>query len=232
MTRPVLRASAFGAIPSTTVTMTEDANADKGNAAINFASALQEARSCANSVVTTRHPPVVTTRKLPQSPWAAHGLQQVTAPSDALTARPKTQTVQRDLPRPATRGPHQPRRRLARPEPWDKGSPDEPTCSSKRRRCQCRVPRRPDRRPRHKTGVVSRVPCSSRNAEAFGTDRNTYLTSTHHRQQTATQGQSTTQRKEEWTWSRASPRHIDCRMRRHGHSASCNSQSTSASRLS
>jgi hypothetical protein len=27
---------------------------------------------------------------------------------------------------------------------------------------------------RHKTGVVSRVPRSSRNAQAYGTDRNTY----------------------------------------------------------
>jgi len=33
----------------------------------------------------------------------------------------------------------------------------------------------------HISGVVSRVPCSSRNAQAFGTDRNTYLTSTHQR---------------------------------------------------
>ena len=31
-------------------------------------------------------------------------------------------------------------------------------------------------KPRHKTGVVSRVPCSSRSAQAFGTDRNTYQT--------------------------------------------------------
>jgi hypothetical protein len=34
---------------------------------------------------------------------------------------------------------------------------------------------------RHKTGVVSRVPCGSRNAEAFETDRNTDRASVIHR---------------------------------------------------
>ena len=53
---------------------------------------------------------------------------------------------------------------------------DEPTCSSKRHRGQCRVPRRPAARTRHKAGVVSRVPRGSRSAQAFGTDRNTYQT--------------------------------------------------------
>ena len=32
---------------------------------------------------------------------------------------------------------------------------------------------------RHKTGVVSRVPRSSRYAQAYGTDRNTYLKQRH-----------------------------------------------------
>ena len=78
--------------------------------------------------------------------------------------------------------------------PGTRAQPDEPTCSSKRHRCQCRVPRWAERRPRHKTGVVSRVPCSFRNASAFGTDRNTYLTNTHQRQRTDTQGQLTDRR--------------------------------------
>ena len=38
----------------------------------NFASALPQAKLCANRVVTTRRQPVVTTRKLPQLPWADH----------------------------------------------------------------------------------------------------------------------------------------------------------------
>ena len=78
--------------------------------------------------------------------------------------------------------------------PGTRAQPDEPTCSSKRHRCQCRVPRWAERRPRHKTGVVSRVPCSFRNASAFGTDRNTYLTNTHQRQRTDTPGQLTDRR--------------------------------------
>ena len=78
--------------------------------------------------------------------------------------------------------------------PGTRAQPDEPTCSSKRHRCQCRVPRRPERRPRRKAGVVSRVPCSSRNAQAFGTDRNTNLTSAHQRQRTDTPGQLTDRR--------------------------------------
>ena len=41
---------------------------------------------CANRVVTTRRHPVVTTRKMPQRTRAHTGLQQVTAPSDGLTA--------------------------------------------------------------------------------------------------------------------------------------------------
>ena len=59
------------------------------------------------------------------------------------------------------------------PRPGTRAQPDEPTCSSNRHRCQCRVPRRRERRPRHIAGVVSRVPCSFRNVQAFGTDRNT-----------------------------------------------------------
>ena len=63
------------------------------------------------------------------------------------------------------------------PEPWGAMAQfDEPTCSSKRHRGQCRVPRRPAARNRHKAGVVSRVPRGSRSAQAFGTDRNTYQT--------------------------------------------------------
>ena len=69
--------------------------------------------------------------------------------------------------------------------------PDEPTCSSKRHRCQCRVPRWPPDRPWHIAGVVSRVPCSSRSAQAFGADRNTYLKTTHPRERTDTPGQLT-----------------------------------------
>ena len=78
--------------------------------------------------------------------------------------------------------------------PGTRAHPDELTCSSKRHRCQCRVPQRPERRPRRKTGVVSRVPCSSCSAQAFGTDRNTNLTSIHQRQRTDTQGQLTDRR--------------------------------------
>jgi hypothetical protein len=37
-------------------------------------SALLQAKPCANRVVTTRRQPVVTTRKLPQLPWADHRL--------------------------------------------------------------------------------------------------------------------------------------------------------------
>ena len=59
------------------------------------------------------------------------------------------------------------------PCPGTRAQPDEPTCSSNRHRCQFRVPRRRERRPRHIAGVVSRVPCSFRNVQAFGTDRNT-----------------------------------------------------------
>ena len=118
-------------------------------------------------------------------------LAQVTAPRDVLTAS-IPQTVQRDLHLPAPRGPRQPERNLAHPEPWDRWlNSMNRLATAKRHRRQCRVPRRQTERPRHKTGVVSRVPRSSRNAQAFGTDRNTYLTTTHQRQRTDTPGQLT-----------------------------------------
>ena len=68
----------------------------------NFASALPRATPCANRVVTTRREPVVTTRKLPQLPWADHWLPLVTAQSDELKSASNPQTVQRDLPQART----------------------------------------------------------------------------------------------------------------------------------
>jgi len=67
-------------------------------------SALPQAEPCANRVVTTRRQAVVTTRKLPQPPWSAHGLQQVTAPSDALSARPKRRPCNAICPDPLPAG--------------------------------------------------------------------------------------------------------------------------------
>ena len=113
-----------------------------------------------------------------------------------MTCSPRVETadrVTRSAP-PAPRGPCRLRCHLAHPEPWEMAQPDWPTCSSKPCRSQCRVPRRPTQRPPHKTGVVSRVPCSSRNAQAFGTDRNTYLTSTQQRQPTDSPGRLTDRR--------------------------------------
>ena len=116
-------------------------------------------------------------------------LAQVTAPSDGLTARQNRRPCNAICPGPPFAG-HVSRGAIWRtPSHGTRAQPDETTCSSNRHRCQCRVPRRRERRPRHKTGVVSRVPCSSRNAQAFGADRNTYLKSTHQRQRTDTPGQ-------------------------------------------
>jgi hypothetical protein len=49
-------------------------------------------------------------------------LAQVTAPRDELKARRIRRPCNAICPRPAHRGPRQPRRHLAHPEPWDKGS--------------------------------------------------------------------------------------------------------------
>ncbi len=127
---------------------------------------------CANRVVTTRRQPVVTTRALPQRTSVLPGLSQVTTPRDGLPGASRPRTVQRGLHPPAPRGPCQPWRQPAHPEPWGNGSPDGSPSRRKRHRRQCRVPRRPAV-TRHETGVVSRVPRGSRNAKAFGTDRNT-----------------------------------------------------------
>ena len=97
------------------------------------------------------------------------------APRDGLPRASRPRTAQRGLHPPAPRGPCQPWRQPAHPEPWGNGSPDGSPSRRKRHRRQCRVPRRPAA-TRHETGVVSRVPRGSRNAQAFGTDRNTDLT--------------------------------------------------------
>ena len=68
----------------------------------NLASALPQAKTCANRVVTTRCQPVVTKREMPHFPWADHGLPLVTAQSDALKSASNPQTVQRDLPQART----------------------------------------------------------------------------------------------------------------------------------
>ena len=113
------------------------------------------------------------------------------APSDGLTARPNRRPRNAICTRPLTAG-HVSRGAIWRtPSPGTRAQPDEPTCSSNRHRCQCRVPRRRERRPRHIAGVVSRVPCSSHSAQAFGADRNTYLKTTHQRERKDTPGQLT-----------------------------------------
>ena len=81
------------------------------------------AKTCANRVVTTRRQPVVTTRKLPQLPWAVYRQQRVTARSDGLKARRIRRSRNAICMRPAPRGPCQPRHPLAHLEPLDKGSP-------------------------------------------------------------------------------------------------------------
>ena len=111
------------------------------------------------------------------------------APSDGLTARQNRRPCNAICPGPPIAGHVSRSANWRSPSHGTRAQPDEPTCSSNRHRCQCRLPRRREGRPRHKTGVVSRVPCSFRNAQAFGTDRNTYLTSTHQRQRTDTPGQ-------------------------------------------
>jgi hypothetical protein len=165
----------------------------------NLASALPQAEPCANRVVTTRCQPVVTTRKWPQPSWADHRQQLVTARSDELKARRIRRPCNAICYSPLSAG-HVSRGATWRTRsPGTRAQPDEPTCRSKRHRCQCRVPRRPERQPRHKTGVVSRVPCGSRNAQAFGTDRNTNQTSTHQRRRRiprATDAQEGTQQQE------------------------------------
>ena len=152
------------------------------------------AKTCVNRVVTTRRQPVVTTRKLPQFPWADHRLPLVTAPSDELNTRRIRRSCNaicaRPLPRAMSAEAH-----FGAPRALGQGlNPMNRLAAAKRHRCQCRVPRWPERRPRHKSRVVSRVPCSSCNAQALGTDRNTYLTSIHQRQHSDTPGQLTDRR--------------------------------------
>ena len=132
-------------------------------------------------------------------------LAQVMAPSDGLTARQNRRPCNAICPGPPFAG-HVSRSAIWRtPSPGTRAQPDEPTCSSNRHRCQCRVPRRREGRPRHITGVVSRVPCSFRNAQALGMDRNTYLTSTHQRQRTDTRGQLNDRRKRNRETKNAKP---------------------------
>ena len=91
-------------------------------------------------------------------------LAQVRAPSDGLTARPNRRPCNAICTRPLPAG------HVSRGATWRTPSlgkrlnPMNRLAAAKRHRCQCRVPRRPPRRPRHKTGVVSLVPRSSRNA--------------------------------------------------------------------
>jgi hypothetical protein len=78
-------------------------------------------------------------------------------------------------------------------EPWSKAQLDAAASNRKPHRRQERV--QPWQSEMvvllHISGVVSRVPCSSRFALACGTDRNTNLTSTHQRQRTDSQRQTT-----------------------------------------
>ena len=79
-------------------------------------------------------------------------------------------------------------------ELWTTAQPDATASNRTRHRCQERVqPWQPAMVDSlHISGVVSRVPCSSRAASAHGTDRNTYLTSTHQRQRTESKGNGQT----------------------------------------
>ena len=72
-------------------------------------------------------------------------LAQVTAPSDGLAARQNHRPCNAICPGPPIAG-HVSRSAIWRtPSPGTRAQPDEPTCSSNRHRCQCRVPRRPKR---------------------------------------------------------------------------------------
>jgi len=107
-------------------------------------------------------------------------LPQGTAPSDGLTARQNRRPCNAICTRPLPAG-NVSRAQSGAPRALGQGlNPMDRLATAKRHRCQCRVPRRPPDSSAQ-AGVVSRVPCSSRNAQAFGTDRNTYLTSTHQR---------------------------------------------------
>jgi|GEM_PF-3096673 len=108
----------------------------------NLASALPQAKPCANRVVTTRCQPVVTTRSLPQRTRAYAGLPQVTAPSDVLTARQNRRPCNAICTRPLPAG------HVSRSAAWRTPSlgkmaqPDGPTCNSEAPSAPSRVPRR------------------------------------------------------------------------------------------
>ena len=106
------------------------------------------------------------------------------APSDGLPDPSPTQTVQCGLPPdlPLAGSVNlAPMRRTS--EPWTPARIDATASNRTHHRRQERV--QPWQLAMvdslHISGVVSRVPCSSRYASAFGTDRNTYLTSAHQR---------------------------------------------------
>jgi len=108
----------------------------------------------------------------------------MTTPSDGLLDPSPTQAVQCDLPPDlllAGLVNTAPMRRTS--EPWTTAQLDATASNRTHHRRQERVqPWQPAMVDSlHISGVVSRVPCSSRCASAFGTDRNTYLTSTHQR---------------------------------------------------
>ena len=133
---------------------------------------------CAKRVVTTRWQPVVTTRRLPQQTTICVRLAQVTTSSDGLPAPSSTRTAQCG-PHPARSPRAQWKRLRRRGAPRALGqrlnSTDQlPTGSPVDADAACRGGKQ--QRRRHEAGVMSRVPRSSRSAQAPGTDRNTDLT--------------------------------------------------------
>ena len=104
-----------------------------------------------------------------------------------VTGSPRVKTADRatrSALRPAPGRPRQHRAHAAHQRALDNTAQLDATASNRtHHRCQERMqPWQPAMVDSlHKAGVVSRVPCSSRYASAFGTDRNTYLTSTHQR---------------------------------------------------
>ncbi len=114
---------------------------------------------CANSVVTTRRQPVVTTRTLPQRIRAYRDLSQVTTPRDGLPGTSLSQTTQHGLPLPALGGSPQQSRQLDAPQSLGSMAHlDGETSHRKRHRRQCRVPRR---QPENSARNGSGVPCPS-----------------------------------------------------------------------
>ena len=91
-------------------------------------------------------------------------LAQVRTPSDGLTARQNRRPCNAICTRPLPAGYVSPSATWRTPSLGKWLNPMNRLAAAKRHRCQCRVPRRREGRPRHKTGVVSLVPRSSRNA--------------------------------------------------------------------